>query len=218
MAGPASARASARTKVKSLRSRLDLNERRTQLLELGIDLFCRYEYDEISIDALAELAGVSKGLLYHYFPSKKEFYLATVKESSMRLQQLTVPDPSLSPAARLNAAIDEHLKYIEERRSSYLAMYRGGFAVAPEVGRIIEEHRSVVFRYFLEGLGVSKPSPMLRTSLRAWILMVEGASLDWLSNPTVERGDLRDLLVAAYVAMLGKTIELDPKTAQSIKR
>jgi AcrR family transcriptional regulator len=209
---------SPRSKSRPLRVRLDLDERRTQLLDLGIDLFSKHGYDDISIDALAEEAGISKGLLYHYFGSKREFYVATVKAASLHLQRLTAPDPSLAPAARLTAAVDKHLRYVDEHRAVFVAMYRSGAAVAPEVNKIIEAHRDVVMRYFLEGIGVSKPRPMLRTSLRAWIAMVEGASLDWISNPTITRDQLRELLVAGYVAMLAKTFELDPETAQAISR
>jgi AcrR family transcriptional regulator len=209
---------SPKSKVKPSRIRLALDERRMQLLDLGIELFSKHGYEDISIDALAAAAGISKGLLYHYFGSKREFYVATVKAASLHLQRLTVPDPSLPPAARLAASVDNHLKYIDEHRAVYVAMYRSGAAVAPEVNKIIEMHRDVVMRYFLEGLGVSNPRPMLRTSLRAWIAMVEGASLDWISNPAITRDQLRELLVAGYIAMLGKTFELDPETAQTISR
>jgi AcrR family transcriptional regulator len=211
-------RVARKSKGKPARVRLDMGERRTQLLDLGIDLFSKHGYDDISIDSLAEEAGISKGLLYHYFGSKREYYVATVKAASLHLQRLTVPDPSLPPAARLAAAVDKHLRYVDEHRAVFVAMYRSGAAVAPEVNKIIEAHRDVVMRYFLEGIGVSTPRPMLRTSLRAWIAMVEGASLDWISHPAITRDQLRDLLVAGYVAMLAKTFEMDPETAQAITR
>jgi AcrR family transcriptional regulator len=195
------------------RVRLHLDKRRAQLLELGIDLFSKHAYEDISIDGVAEIAGISKGLLYHYFRSKRDFYVETVRAASRRLQLLTTPDPALPPAARLRAAIDAHLRYIQEHGAVYTAVYRSGVAIAPEVREILEEHRAVIVRYFVEGMGVSRPRPVLRASLRAWIAMVEGASLDWIANATISREDLRELLVAAYVALLAKTIELDPKAA-----
>ena len=202
-----------KSKRKPSRVRLDLDERRTQLLTLGIDLFSENGYDDISIDGLAEAAGISKGLLYHYFGSKREYYVATVKAASAQLQKLTAPDASLPPEERLPAAIDRHLQYIEAHKAVYLAIYRSGAAVAPEVSKILDAHRNVILGYFLEGLGLSKPRPILRTALRAWIAMVEGAGLDWVSNPTISRDQLRDLLVSGYLALLGKTLELDPETA-----
>jgi AcrR family transcriptional regulator len=183
------------------------------LLELGIDLFSKHAYEDISIDDVAEAAGISKGLLYHYFRGKREFYVETVRSASRRLQLLTMPDPQLPPQARLRAAIDAHLRYIQEHGPVYTAVYRSGVAIAPEVREILEQHRGVIVRYFLEAMSVTKPAPLLRTALRAWIAMVEGASLDWIENPAITRDELRELLIAGYAALIAKTIELDPKSA-----
>jgi AcrR family transcriptional regulator len=199
--------------VAERRVRLHLDKRRAQLLELGIDLFSTHAYEDISIDGVAEAAGISKGLLYHYFRSKREFYVETVRAASRRLQLLTMPDPALPPAERLRAAVDAHLRYIQEHGPVYSAAYRSGVAIAPEVRDILEEHRGVIIRYFLEGLGVAKARPVLRTALRAWIAMVEGASLDWIADPSITRDELRELLVAGYIALLAKTMEIDPKGA-----
>ncbi len=198
--------------VAERRVRLHLDKRRAQLLDLGIDLFSRQAYEDNSIDGVAEAAGISKGLLYHYFRNKREFYVETVRAASRRLQLLTTPDPALPPPAQLRAAIDAHLRYIQEHGPVYAAVYRSGVAIAPEVGDILEEHRDVVIRYFLRAMAISRPRPVLRAALRAWIAMVEGASLGWIADPTVSRDDFRELLVAGYVALLKKAIELDPKS------
>ena len=195
------------------RVRLDLDKRRAQLLELGIDLFTEHAYEDISIDDLAEEAGISKGLLYHYFRSKREFYVETVRAASRRLQLLTTPDPALPAPDRLRAAIDAHLRYIQEHGPVYAAVYRSGVAIAPEVREILEQHRNVILRYVLDAMGVRQPRPLLQAAVRAWIAMVEGASLDWIANASITRDELRELLVAGYAALLTKTMELDPKAA-----
>lgn len=203
-------------KGKTGRIRLSLDERRNQLLDLGIEFFSKYGYDEISIDALAEAGGIGKGLLYHYFGSKRDFYVATIKASSMHLRQLSAPNRTLPPTEQLASAIDQHLQYIEAHGPAYVAIYRSGTAIAPEIGAIVEEHREVILGYFLESMGITKPRPMLRTALRAWIAMVEGASLDWIAHRAMSRDHLRDFLVAGYAALLAKTLELDPKTAEML--
>jgi AcrR family transcriptional regulator len=70
-------------------SRLDVEERRKQLVALGIELFAERTYDDVSIDELAHAAGISKGLLYHYFPTKRDFYIATVKQAAQELLDRT---------------------------------------------------------------------------------------------------------------------------------
>lgn len=195
------------------RVRLQIDERRKQLLELGIEVFSTQPYEEISIESLAEAAGISKGLLYHYFRGKREFYVETIRTASEQLRALTKPNPELPPVERLHAAINAHLNYLEEHGAVYTAIYRGGLAIAPEVGKVVEEHRQVVVRWFLRNMGIVRPRPVLRTALRAWIAMVEGASLDWIAHRELEREDLCQLLMAGYFAVLHKAVELDPKAA-----
>jgi AcrR family transcriptional regulator len=197
--------------VAPRRVRLETDTRRAQLLELGLTLFSTRAYEDIAIDDVAAAAGISKGLLYHYFRGKREFYVEVIRAASLRLRRLSQPDPALAPAAQLRAAIDAHLNYVQEHGRSYAAVYRSGVAVAPEVSRILESHRGVILRYFLRSLGVSRPRPALRAALRAWISMVEGACLDWLAHPELERDDLRELLFAGYIALLGKAVEIDPR-------
>ncbi len=74
-----SRRVASATKLEPTRARLDVEERRKQLVALGNELFSKRTYDEVSIDELARAAGISKGLLYHYFPTKRDFYIATVR-------------------------------------------------------------------------------------------------------------------------------------------
>jgi AcrR family transcriptional regulator len=197
------------------RERWELDRRRAQLLELGIDLFSKRGYEDIAIDGVAEAAGISKGLLYHYFGSKREFYVETVRAASRRLLILTMPDPALEPLARLRAGIDAHLRYVRDHAAVYSAVFRNGVAIAAEVETIVEEHRKVVLGYFLEGLGVKKARPLLRTALRSWLAMVEGASLDWITEPSVPSEELRELLVAAYLALVAKAGGLDPKSVRA---
>src|SRR3954464_6222832 len=95
-----------RRDVKPPRARLDVDERRAQLLALGLELFSQRAYDAISIDEIALAAGLSNGLLYHYFPTKREFYSAAIREASRQLLELTRPDEGAPPLVRLRAVID----------------------------------------------------------------------------------------------------------------
>jgi AcrR family transcriptional regulator len=199
------------------RVRLATDERRAQLIALGTKLFSTRAYEDISIDDVAEQAGISKGLLYHYFGGKRQFYVEVLRATSEELRRLTEPDPTLSPGERLKAAVDAHLNYVQENSEVYASIYRSG-AIAHEANDILEEHREVVLGYFLRDFGITKPRPVLRAALRAWMAMVEGACLDWIAHPELQRDALRDLLIAGYVAMLAKTVELDPRTAKVLER
>jgi AcrR family transcriptional regulator len=200
------------------RVRLPIDERRAQLIALGTQLFSSRSYDDISIDDVADAAGISKGLLYHYFGGKKEFYVEVLRATSEELRRLTEPDPTLSPGDRLRAAVNAHLNYVQSNKPVYAAIYTSGAAIAREANDILEEHREVVLGYFLRDFGITKPRPILRAALRAWMAMVEGACLDWIAHPELERDALCELLIAGYAAMLDRTLSLDAPTARHLER
>src|SRR3954466_1576114 len=95
-------------------TRLENDERRRRLLELGAELFTRHAYDEISMAQIAREAGISKALLYHYFPSKQDYFVATLATGADELRARIEPAPDLPPAEALSAALDASLSWIEE--------------------------------------------------------------------------------------------------------
>ena len=115
------------------RARLTLDERRAQLVELGADVFRDRPYDEVSIDDIAAAAGVSKGLLYHYFDGKREFYVAALRHAAEEIEALTEPDEDLAPEQRLRAAIEGYLDYVEQHAAGYASVLRAGSGVDPAV-------------------------------------------------------------------------------------
>ena len=91
-------------------TRLDVDERRRRLLELGAQLFARFSYDELSMARIAREAGISKALLYHYFPGKQAYFAATLEEKAAELSALTEPDPSLPPVEQLTGSLGAFLE------------------------------------------------------------------------------------------------------------
>src|SRR5688572_21096134 len=100
-------------------TRLDVDERRRRLLELGGELFARHAYDELSMAKIAREAGISKALLYHYFPSKQAYFAATLEQAAGELAQATRPDGALPPVEQLSASLDAYLGWIERNAGAY---------------------------------------------------------------------------------------------------
>lgn len=190
------------------RARLPVGERRDQLMQRGLELFSSQPYDEVSIDDIAESAGISKGLLYHYFPSKRDFYVAVVREAVAELVDLTEPDLSLPPDQRLRASLEAYLDYVQRRREGYLAVMQGGIGADPEVRALVDRMRHRTVERLLEGLGVSSPSPALVTGLRGWVGFVEGAVAAWLDGHAVRREDLVDMCVGVVTAILASAASI----------
>ena len=181
-------------------TRLQVDERRRQLLEFGAELFTRHAYDELSMAAIAREAGVSKALLYHYFPSKADFFEATLRQAAEEIAARTEPDPGLPPAEALMASLGAFLEWIEENELAYRKLMQSATTVG-EARTLIEEVRSHTSRRLLDGLD-PHPSPKVRAAVRAWLWFMDGACLDWLEHRDMERSELRDLLVGTLVGAL----------------
>src|SRR5690242_8171887 len=121
------------------RIRLDNDARRAQLLELAKRSFSDRAYDDVSIDDLARVAGISKGLLYHYFPTKRDLYVAGLREIADELVEAItrVPD-NLPPLDRVRTSVGAYLDHITRHSQAFVALMRGGIGSDPEVAAVIE--------------------------------------------------------------------------------
>jgi len=190
------------------RSRLSTDVRREQLVALGIEIFSDRPFDEVSIDAIAAAAGISKGLLYHYFPSKRDFYVAVVRHSADEMQEVTETDPSLPPLERLAAGLDRYLEYVDTHARGYATVLRAGIGSDPEVASVVEGVRSAMAGRILEDLPIGRPlPPALRIAVRGWVGFAEAASLEWLERRDLDRDELRDLLIRALTGAVETAAE-----------
>jgi AcrR family transcriptional regulator len=176
------------------RARLDVDERRAQLLALGLAMFSERSYDEVSIDDLARAAGVSKGLLYHYFPTKRELYVAALGHAARRLLEDTTTQRDGTPDERLGRGLTTYLDFVDRHAKAYRALMRGGIGSDPEVAAILEDTRRTFAERILEDVPGELSGPLLRITLRGWIGFVEATSLDWVAHRGVAKADLIELL------------------------
>jgi AcrR family transcriptional regulator len=176
-------------------TRLQVDERRRQLLELGAELFATHSYAELSMARIAREAGISKPLLYHYFSSKQEFFVATLQQGAQEIARRTEPDPDLPPLEALSGSLDAFLGWIDENETAYRKMMESVGGV-PEVGALVDDIRDATSARILDGLGAGDPPPAkLRAAVRAWLWFMDGAILDWLEHRDMSRTELRDLLL-----------------------
>lgn len=201
-----STRGSARSddveEASAVRTRMEVDARRQQLIRRGLELFATRAYDEVSIDDLARGLGISKGLLYHYFPTKRDFYAAVIEAAANEILERTQPDVSLAPLDRLASGLKAYLEYVEQRADAYVALMRGGIGSDREVAHILEKTRMQLVTRILNAMGATSPIPRLRILLRAWIGFVEAASLDWLAQRDMPRDDLVAMLVELFPAIV----------------
>lgn len=199
------------SRKKTGEKRLDLDVRRAQLLALGRDLFGQRPYDDIAIEEIAERAGISKGLLYHYFGSKRGFYVATLQQAASDLLAATLEDPSLPPPERAQRSLDTYLDFVSQNAPAFRALLRGGIGTDAEVAAVVDGVRSEFLRRFAMNLGLAQaPRPVFDLAARSWIGLVEAASLEWIERGAVDRATLKTFLLEVLTQVFVIAYRLDP--------
>jgi AcrR family transcriptional regulator len=187
--------------------RLENDERRRRLLELGARLFTEHAYDEISMSQIAREAGISKALLYHYFPSKQDYFVATLAGGAEELRARVEPDPSLPPVEALSGAVDAYLGWIEDNADAYSKLLRSAGAV-PEVRELVDGVRAMTAHRILEGLD-AVANPRARVAVRGWLWFMDGACLDWIAGRDLTREQVHGLLLGTLAgALLAAGVQL----------
>jgi AcrR family transcriptional regulator len=190
-------------------TRLNVDERRRQLLDAGAALFAEHAYEEISMRDIAQAAGVSKPLLYHYFPSKIELFKEAVAQKAAELARLIEPGGEGTPLEQLSNSLDAYLAWIETNARTWSKLVQSA-ASLPEARELIEGFRQRTMDMALARLtNGGTPRPALRTTIRGWLGYMDAAILDWIQHRDLLREDLRDLLIAAFVAGLLSAQEAD---------
>ncbi len=178
--------------------------RRQRLIEVGMDLFCKRTYEEISIDDIAEAADISKGLLYYYFPTKHDFYAAVVQHAAEQLLHATEAASAerLEPLERLRAGLDAYFAYAEGHAQAYVTLMRSGVGADARVAAIIDAARQTQVQRVLEGAAREKPLTALHhIAISGWIGFVEAACIAWLEQRNVAREQLSDLAMTAFITL-----------------
>jgi AcrR family transcriptional regulator len=208
-------------------SRLEGDERRRQLVRAGIELLGQHPYDRISIAQIADAAGVSKGLLYHYFPTKDDYVVAVLDEASRELDELLALDPALTPLEQLDKALSRFLEFVERHAPAHTAIFRTrGAGEGDAVRKALEEGRRKRIAFVIDSiaawataeLGKPPESAALETAVQGWIFFVEGAVLRWLDDGGISRDQLRALLGRMLVAAVLSAHEVDPELELPLPR
>jgi AcrR family transcriptional regulator len=183
------------------RTRLSAEQRREQLLELGVSLLADRSLDELTIDVLAEEAGISRGLLYHYFGDKHAFREAVVRRAVEDLIEQTAPPATGEPLTRLLASLTAYVDYVEANRAGYRSIVRAAASGHEELRRLYEQARAALTdRIFTEDAqgDLIGDTPATRLMVRGWAALTEELVLAWLDDPeAMSRQELVQALTAS---------------------
>src|SRR5688572_2530630 len=164
------------------RSRLDPAQRRQQMLDAANDLFVERGYEEVSVEDIARAAGVTRGLVHHYFGGRTEVYVALLERlAAAREESLRHPE-GRSARARVGDTVSRWLDWTDANRNTYLGTIAPGEDIAdPEVRRVVADlrGRAVVLLATFHA-DIAEDSPRLRYALECWTGLNRAATRRWL--------------------------------------
>ena len=202
--------------MSTTRVRMSPDVRREQLIELGVRLFATRSLEDLSIETLADEAGISRGLLYHYFGGKQEFHTAVVRRAADHLFAVTAPDGEGSPLEQLAGSLARYVDYVAENYQGYVSLLRGAAGGHEGLREIYEDSRAALTERLFEGpvaeeaasLGLTD-TPTVRLLVRGWAAFTEEVVLEWVRD---DRGITRDeLLVTLSASLPGILAPLRPE-------
>ncbi|WP_449408512.1 TetR/AcrR family transcriptional regulator [Microbacterium maritypicum] len=178
------------------RSRLSPDERRAQLVAIGVRFLAEHPLDELTIDELALRAGVSKALIFHYFESRQGVERAIVTTARDSLLLATEPRQDLPPRERIRDTLLRIAGFVRDHSGTFSSLVRGAASGDPAVRAIVDESRelnALRLREAFAELGVPDESA-LRVALRAWVSFTEEALLELVVDRQVDDDAVVDFL------------------------
>ena len=165
--------------------RLSADDRRRQLIGIGLQLLVTTPIHQLSVDAVAERAGISRSLLFHYFPTKHDFYAAVVRAAARRMLRSSEA-PAGAPGDRLTALVAGIADFIERHRDPFLAIVRGAGGADPGIREIVDQARAGLAEQVLAELRATRaeadePEPgdpaLLSAAVHGWLAYAEEMTL-----------------------------------------
>lgn len=197
------------------RTRMSPQARRDQLIEHGLKMLADRALDQVSVDEVAEAAGVSRALLFHYFESKQDFLVALTTTQSQRMLERTEPDLSLGdPLAIARASLAAFIDYVSANRSAYLAILQGVGASDPAMRKVADDTRAVMAERVLNlaDLLDLQRTPILELAVHGWVTFSEQVTVRWLRDDNgVTRETLIELITQALPLLATTAAALHPR-------
>ncbi|MEI5524514.1 TetR/AcrR family transcriptional regulator [Streptomyces brasiliscabiei] len=205
------------------RRRMGVEERRQQLIGVALELFSRRSPDEVSIDEIASAAGISRPLVYHYFPGKLSLYEAALTRASDDLATRFV-EPREGPlGARLLRVTHRFFDFVDAHGPGFSALMRGGPAVgSSRTNALVDGVRQAAYVQILSHLDPDADTDAvparLELVIRSWISLAESTALIWLDGRRIPRRELEIQLVHDFAALAAVSAAQDEEMAALLRR
>lgn len=192
------------------RSRLTPDRRRDQLLDLGMAAFADRPYEQVTMEDIAAQAGISRALIYHYFPNKKELFAALWARAHEQLAGHTIFDGTATIRAQIRSALVSYYAFYERNLPLVLIANRNAIAADPVVRNPIAAELAGLRDRLLDALELTGPArDLVSAALSGWLALVREVALQWLELQRLSRDSAVDLCMSALDALARPHADLD---------
>jgi AcrR family transcriptional regulator len=185
------------TSAGAARARMSADDRRAQLVAVGLDLLATRPIHEMAVDEVAAEAGISRTLLFHYFPTKSDYYAAVVQAAAEKVLRPDLEPVGDTPHERVRGMVAGFLRAVERRRDQYVALVRGASGGDPKVLELVDAIRASLVPRWLAAAEVADADARTVLMVRGFLASLEEVALVW-DRVSVPHDEVVDGLVAAF--------------------
>lgn len=198
------------------RRRLTPEQRRDELMDAGAQLFGERAFDDIAMEDIAAHAQVSRALMYHYFPTKGDFFAAIWKRAHDRLLAEATIDPARSVRDGVAVALAAHLDFYRAHVPLVFIANRSAVANDPAVrGPVAEDLTAICDRILDACAATGHRRDLASAALAGWIAFIREVAIEWLLHQRISRDEALELAMATLDATAGAHLDLKAVPVQS---
>jgi AcrR family transcriptional regulator len=190
-------------------------ERREQLLDAAVELAAGGDLSALSVRDIAAHAGISEGLLFHYFPTKDALLLATVQRAADTMLSALEDVGQADPLLGLTTGLAAYLDHVQADPTGWRALLAARTGPLAEACAVVEARGREIT---LELLGAPEPSLALGAAVDGWSALERQVCLDWLEHPSLSRAAVEDLLLSSFLGALEAAARHDAQAREVLER
>ncbi len=192
--------------------RLAVEQRRQQLLVLGVKIVATRRYEEPWLEEVARSADISKGLIYHYFDTKRGFYVEILRHIAQELSKTwaEIVTPLINAGASADdvtvAGIEAYLDFAEAYPAAFRTLLEAGAGIDPEVKEVEAYLREEIIRFIASYYGLQALPPLAQAGVKGWSAFMEQVTLEWLEGDAMERNKVVEMLLGVMRSLFPRTL------------
>ena len=199
-------------KGKKRAERLGVEERRLQLLQLGVKIVATRRYEEPWLEEVARTADISKGLIYHYFDTKRGFYVEILRYIAQGLTKnwSDTVTPLIAAGASADdvtdAGLSTYLDYAQSYPTAFRTLVEAGGGIDPQVKQVESYLRDEIIRHVAHYYGREEIPELARAGVKGWAAFAQQVSFEWLDEGKLQRDDVVRMMRSQMRALFPATL------------